>query len=269
MTWLECFGLSSIKTYAKNKGVSILFCAISEIFKFSCALSICGSCVVGLVNHDGFLNSGIEAINVLCWKFSIFRRLFRFNLRSYFISLCCLNLPSSCPHLSCKAVYAFHINFFTPASFRWTGIWVFIMLRYGKFCLLTLVYYRRIGIEANEELRSIFKRQVHLILKVSHKKWIWHRFDVEVYLLCHTLLCCMWNAKAVLQSNKTMLDVMVILEKIMGTGWVHSWSFVRAKCCAYCFTVYEFRKEISIFCFCLLKYNLVYTWFYKSRQLAH
>ncbi|XP_047160003.1 GTP-binding protein ERG [Vigna umbellata] len=28
----------------------------------------------------------------------------------------------------------------------------------------------RIGIEANEELRSIFKRQVHLILKVSHKR---------------------------------------------------------------------------------------------------
>lgn len=108
----------------------------------------------------------------------------------------------------------------------------FIMLRYGNLCLLRLVYYRRIGIEANEELRSIFKRQVHLILKVSHKKWIWHRFDVEVYLLCQ-LLCCMWNVKAVLQSNKTMLDVMMILGKIMGIGWVHCWSFVRANFCAY------------------------------------
>lgn len=28
----------------------------------------------------------------------------------------------------------------------------------------------RIGIEANEELRSIFKKQVHLILQVRHKK---------------------------------------------------------------------------------------------------
>jgi GTPase Era involved in 16S rRNA processing len=31
-------------------------------------------------------------------------------------------------------------------------------------------YFRRIGIEANEELRSIFKRDVHLILQVRVAK---------------------------------------------------------------------------------------------------
>lgn len=50
----------------------------------------------------------------------------------------------------------------------------------------TFSWHRRIGIEANEELRSIFKREVHLILQVRLK---WFVYQVvgkyqELHLLC-------------------------------------------------------------------------------------
>jgi len=71
--------------------------------------------------------------------------------------------------VSCKAVYAFVFNFFASLHPSDEQLFGFHFVEVG-LCLLTLVLYRRIGIEANEELRSIFKRQVHLILQVSHKK---------------------------------------------------------------------------------------------------
>lgn len=95
-----------------------------------------------------------------------------------------------------------------------------------------LIWCRRIGIEANEELRSIFKRNIHLVLMVRVKSWdqrpcpcfacIYKR-GLQFFVLLPKQL---WVDTTIFQSISYYVVPIQNMEKFnFPCIWIHSYSF--------------------------------------------